>query len=299
MVTDKEHYIVALIVGFTLCWLPSLTLAQDVKVNAENRRDSVAVQEPERFNVWQRSEAVLESPQHYGVTDPEAVGAENLSVNPLATEVKRPLPYLANWDTGVLFGNSYNLRSPFSFGNAASLSAIQQFDKLVVSGTLELSKTMTNGMGIVNGLGGRVGLDYTFNRNVSLHAFGGLSYYGFLSSGPGFTGYYYGGFFTLNTNNRKWGMDLGARSVYNPMTGRWETIPIAMPYYNLGGSKLGVDLGGIVYSLLRSAADSKNRMKPGEFEPGRGPFILVPPVDVKPKIKPVETPAWVNTSNQF
>lgn len=278
-------------------WLPAMAAAQDVKVTV-NKEDSLAVREPEKFNVWQSAKAVQETPQHYGVSAPQA---ESRKINPGATEIRQSSPFLAQWDTGVLYGNSYNLRTPFSFGNAVSASAIQLLDKLAVSGSLELSKTMTNGMGIVNGIGGRLGLDYSFNRNVSLHAFGGLTYYGFLSSGPGLSGYYYGGFFTLNTNNQKWGVDLGARSVYNPMTGRWETIPIAMPYYNLGGSKLGVDLGGIVYSLLRSAANSKNRtnMNNTDFDPKGGPFILVPPVDVKPKINPVETPAWVNTKNQF
>lgn len=274
-----------------------VAFAQDVKVEA--KKDSLAVQDPQeqkQFSVWDSPVMQSKPVNTYTLSAPNP---ETQEINPKALEIKNPNPYLSSWDTGALFGNSYSFQSSFSYGHAANAYLVQQFDRLQLSGSLGVNKSLVNGYGITNGLSGSLNLDYYLNRNVSLHAFGSAHYSGFLTPLPDFSTYSFGGFVTLNTNNQKWAVDLGARTFYNPMNGRWETIPIAMPYYNLNGAKLGFDFGSLIYGLMRSAAESKVELGPDGQDPRRGPVILMPPVNLKPQVKTVETPKWVDTSNQY
>lgn len=214
------------------------------------------------------------------------------SINPKALE--RPsmqMPVLIGWKNGVLIGNSSSFANLTNFGNKAGITGIQHFGRLSLSANASLSKSMVNGVGVVNSFGGSGSLDYYINKNISLTGFGGMNAFGILGSAPNMNTYYYGGTVNLKTNNGKWGMDLGVQRVYNPMNGRWETVPIAMPYYNLNGQKLGIDVGGILYSLFRSASESvnNNSMK---FDETRGPAIIAPPINTMPKFGSPEVPKY-------
>ena len=68
------------------------------------------------------------------------------------------------------------------------------------------------------------------------------------------------------TTDKKWGVDLGGKTEPNPYTGRLETTPIVMPYYNLNGQKLGFDFGGLLKSIIIN-----QRMKKEGYGP-MGPF---------------------------
>lgn len=77
-----------------------------------------------------------------------------------------------------------------------------------------------------------------------------------------------------------WGIKAGVRS-YRSMVygGRWETQPIAMPYYRTSsGVDLGVDLGGILYQLVRtlSSDNSWGRSRNPTIEPSKGPMFSNP-----------------------
>lgn len=205
-----------------------------------------------------------------------------------------PRQYMMNWQGGGMSGYNGMVKGFNAYGYHSGAIVGQQWGNLSLTGGLSLSKDMVNAIGIVNGIGGNAALSYRAGRNVSLTAFGGINNYGILSSTPNITTAYYGGYVTLNTNNGKWGMDLGARQVYNSMTGRWETVPIAMPYYNLNGNKLGFDFGGLLYSLFRNADNSINN-KEMEMN-NRGPAIIPPPIDMKPKMQPTEMPKSMGNS---
>lgn len=71
-----------------------------------------------------------------------------------------------------------------------------------------------------------------------------------------------------------WGVKAGVQS-YRSMVygGRWETQPIVMPYYRTSsGVELGVDLGGILYQLVRSLSSDSNWGRSGNptIEPPKG-----------------------------
>ena len=52
-------------------------------------------------------------------------------------------------------------------------------------------------------------------------------------------------------------MEFGVRRYYDTMRGRWETIPVVIPYFNIDDLKLGLDVGGILYEILRNAMFDK------------------------------------------
>lgn len=216
-------------------------------------------------------------------------------INPKAVELP-PLasPWLATWQGGAITGYHGSVESLFSYRNIAGVTAIQSWNNFLISSDVYLSKGIANGVGILNSTGINLQLAYLVSRNISLHAFGGMSHGGFMGPAPNVSTGYYGGYVSLNTNNQKWGMDLGVRRVYNAMSGRWETIPIAMPYYNLWGSKLGIDFGGLIYSIFHNAAENLNKRKE-DFDPSRGgPVIIVPAMESITHFDPIETPNWVD-----
>lgn len=113
-----------------------------------------------------------------------------------------------------------------------------------------------NGFARQFGVGGSV--SWQVNERISLHAFG--SYYstprmfippavaGFMATSS------YGGFASYNGDG--WGFDLGAQNVYNPSLRHWEMVPIVRPYIVIGNTPIGVDVGPIIYQLLRNAIGS-------------------------------------------
>lgn len=250
------------------------------------KQDSVSLQvkpEVQRMEMEQKIEPVAD----FQVDLPNA---EQPSINPQAISTTPVFfnPYLLNWKGGGISGYNGFATSPFMYGYNAGGIIGHQFGNFAVTGNLSLSKAMLNGVGAVNGIGGNASLTYIANRNLSVTAIGGVSQYGYFSPLPSATTAYYGGYFTLKTNNEKWGIDLGAREVYNGMTGHWEMVPIVMPYFNLAGNKIGFDFGG----LLREALFDVKRdavIKQSE-QNGRGPAIIPPPIDMKPRMKPTEMP---------
>lgn len=220
------------------------------------------------------------------------------AINPKALEMTGRQP--APWLNGALWGYHGGFSNYGAFGNMAGAGIVQQWGKLTLTGNANLSKAMVNAVGVVNSIGGSAALSYSLGENASLTVFGGINSYGYMSPTPAATTGYYGGFLTLNTNNGKWGMDLGARQVYNSATGRWETVPIVMPYYNLNGAKLGFDFGGMIRSLFESASESANSSAAHVDPNRRGPAIIAPPIDMRPpKMKPTEMPKSMQNTSMY
>lgn len=133
-------------------------------------------------------------------------------------------------------------------------------------------------------------LEWRLNEHLSLHGFG--TYAGRMNSlnGPGFfgnpvnrAGYVdasrYGGFLRY-TPNDKWGVDMGAQNQYNMATGRWEAAPILRPFVKVNGKDaIGIDVGGILYHLLRENVGRK--MGWGRGNPTMGPPIPMGPPPVR------------------
>ena len=184
-------------------------------------------------------------------------------------------PYLFKWDTGNVVGYKGMYSEMYGFGYQSGALLTQEWDRWTLKANMDLSKTMTDGIGVQNGIGGDVQLEYRLGRNASVTAISGINYYGWMSPSPNTMTAYYGGYMTLNTNNGKWAVDVGMRQVYNSTTGRWDTVPIVMPYYNLGGAKLGFDFGGLLYGAFNKAKEA--RYSEPEYMNYRGPAIIALP----------------------
>lgn len=200
-------------------------------------------------------------------------------------------PYLAEWENGILLGSHGNEGAKGLYNaNTASIYAIQNFGHLQLSGNVSLSK-IASFYNLTNNGALNLSASYPLNRNISITGFGGIYQNGLFATGSRM-GYLYGGYISLLTNNGKWGTDLGVRRMYNPFAGVWETIPIFMPYYKLGDSKLGMDFGGLIYHFLQGAKDAKvNRSNPRLSNP-----TIAPPKQ-NIEIRPFEVPKGYQESN--
>ena len=76
--------------------------------------------------------------------------------------------------------------------------------------------------------------------------FGGVGF-GDFSGRPA---YGFGGTVGFDVTER-FGMELGAQSYYNSLTGRWEVLPIVAPYYKFDKFKLQLDVGPILFEVIR------------------------------------------------
>ena len=80
----------------------------------------------------------------------------------------------------------------------------------------------------------------------------------------------YGGTLIWQVNDR-FGLEMGAQRYYDSMRGGWQTIPVVIPSYRFDHFKLELDVGGILYEILRSVLyDTKK-----DFDP-RGATIAPP-----------------------
>ncbi len=144
--------------------------------------------------------------------------------------------------------------------------------------------------GMVSQQGVSASLEWRLNEHLSLHGFG--RYAGTMRhlNGPGFLGNpvnragymegsVYGGFLRY-TPNDKWGVDMGAQNQYNMATGRWEAAPILRPFVKVNGhDAIGIDVGGILYHLLKEGAGKQ--LGWGRGNPTMGPPIPMGPPPVR------------------
>ena len=68
----------------------------------------------------------------------------------------------------------------------------------------------------------------------------------------------FGGYFAWRISDF-FGMKMGARAEQMMVTNRWPATPMVVPSVSIGGAAIGVDVGGIVTGLIRSAIESKQR----------------------------------------
>ncbi|MCM1505102.1 MAG: hypothetical protein NC127_07890 [Muribaculum sp.] len=189
--------------------------------------------------------------------------------------------------SAMLFG--WNNGGVLAFGsmrNLPGLMGIEEGRLQIVQGignlTVGLGASMTK-YGYFNGLRRSVGVhgsvQWQFNDVLSLRVFG--SYYNNTSfTSAAMSGYMgansYGAALRVDASE-KWGFDIGAQRVYNVMSGRWETIPIARPYFKINGKEaIGVDVGGILHEILRSKVGSRGN-------PTMGPPIPTGYPPVRPR----------------
>lgn len=129
-----------------------------------------------------------------------------------------------------------------------------------------------NGLQTSYGIGADI--TYRFNDKLSLTLFG--AYYSPVRANSHAAAGYFnstniGGYFDYSFSD-KFGVQVGAQSYRSTLSRRWETQPIVKPYYRISSkASIGVDVGGIIYQLLKSNV-GKNSW--GPQNPTIGPPVM-------------------------
>jgi len=114
-------------------------------------------------------------------------------------------------------------------------------------------------------------LSYRASDRVAFNVFGSYNF----GNSYGMSTDSYGATVSLVTSDH-FRMEVGAQRVYNAMRGQWETIPVAIPTYRFdNGFELGLDVGGIIYEILRSTMFDSNSNRRND-----GPTIAPPRLHV-------------------
>lgn len=168
-----------------------------------------------------------------------------------------PYGQIIDWNTGGISASMGASAMPGLMGiESGSLWLHQSVGALTFAMSAEAMK-----YGYFRGLETQYGfsgsLTYDVNDNLSLTMFG--SYYtaphGFMS--PAAIGYLalpsFGGFADWRISDR-WGVKVGAQGYRSSITRRWDIQPMVVPYFRLNSkTDLGIDVGGILYNLVRRA----------------------------------------------
>lgn len=87
-------------------------------------------------------------------------------------------------------------------------------------------------------------------ERLYFRTFGGVGFGDF----RGRPSYGFGGTMGFDFTDR-FGMELGAQSYYNSLTGRWEVLPVVAPYYKFDKFKLQLDFGPILFEIIRGVIE--------------------------------------------
>lgn len=93
---------------------------------------------------------------------------------------------------------------------------------------------------------------YRPSERVSLKFFGSYD----LGNSYGMSTHSYGATVGFDMTER-FSLEMGVQRYYNAMSGRWETVPVMIPYYRFEKFTLGLDVGGIIYEILRETVFDK------------------------------------------
>lgn len=170
-------------------------------------------------------------------------------------------PYIFRWQTGGLYGSAASVPMPglmaVESGRLTLEQDLGQFTFSVYSEALKYG--YFRGLTSSYGFGGSV--TYRASDRLSLTLFG--SYYSQTRVQlPAVTGYMsipaVGAYVDYGFSDR-WGVKAGVQSYRSMITGRWETQPMVMPYFRISQQhSIGLDVGGILYQIIKSAAYDKS-----------------------------------------
>lgn len=111
---------------------------------------------------------------------------------------------------------------------------------------------------------------YHPSDRVTLKVFGSYD----IGNPYGMSTHYYGASLSVDISER-FGMEMGVERYYDATRGRWETVPVLIPYYRFKKFTLGLDVGGVLYEVLRNVVFDKKRDSEG---PTIGPPRLSLPI---------------------
>lgn len=110
-------------------------------------------------------------------------------------------------------------------------------------------------------------LMYRPSERVAFKVFGSYD----IGNSYGMSTHRYGATMSLDMSER-FGLEMGVQRYYDAMRGRWETVPIVIPYYNFDKFTLGLDVGGLLYEIFRDVVFDKQQKGGPTIAPPRFSF---------------------------
>lgn len=206
------------------------------------------------------------------------------------------LQQLSVWDNGSVYGigSTEGLPGLGNF-NSATVGITQHLGRFTVTGALSGYKYHIN-RNLYNDFGISGSVSYQIDPHFTVSVFGNYSS-GNVYDSPAAMPYVnfscFGGSIRYQASET-FGMELGVRRVFDPNLNRWQTIPIVTPTVNIGNCAFGIDVGGLLHSIINSGnydhhdyrspiptSGSSFDSKKGSI-PGSGPHLL-PAKAVKPR----------------
>ena len=171
-------------------------------------------------------------------------------------------PYSRDWSTGgviarmgggYLTGAGSHTTYP-GMGNTASASVaftMPMGDRFQVTTGVTGSKyhfdrSAWNDFGVFSNA------SFRLNDRLSLNAFGQYyvnQKYHSVAAMPFLGSSSYGGTLGWKASDN-FSLDLGARRIYDPYTGKWRTLPVVQPTFSLFGAPISFDAGPLLYQVL-------------------------------------------------
>lgn len=180
------------------------------------------------------------------------------------------------WSDGAVIVSGSQTSMPGFMGiDNGRLSLVQNFGNLTLTAYGEANHYgYFRGMATSWGFGGSA--SYRFSERLSLTVFGSYNTSVGLPN-PAMAGYVgvptFGGYFDYRFSDH-WGMKLGAQAYRSMVTNSWEAQPMATPYYRFdNGQEIGIDVGGILYNIIRN----NSHKHIGPRNPTFGPPVGGPP----------------------
>lgn len=160
---------------------------------------------------------------------------------------------LKQFPNGALFGSgSQTSMAGLGRFNEASLGYLHTFNSKL-SMQLSVDAVKMNMSHITRQAFSTSGsLTYQLSDQVGFKVFGTYD----IGNSYGMSTHSYGATMSFDMSKR-FGVEAGVERYYDPMRGRWETVPIVIPYYRFDKFTLGLDVGGILYEVLRNVVFDK------------------------------------------
>lgn len=166
---------------------------------------------------------------------------------------------LKQFPNGALFGSgSQTSMAGLGRFNEASLGYLHTFNSKL-SMQLSVDAVKMNMSHITRQAFSTSGsLTYQLSDQVGFKVFGTYD----IGNSYGMSTHSYGATMSFDMSKR-FGVEAGVERYYDPMRGRWETVPIVIPYYRFDKFTLGLDVGGILYEVLRNVVFDKRGERGG------------------------------------
>ena len=213
-----------------------LPTAADLRIDYKNRfADSLAIYQPYRNN-----NRVTSLPHFHYDTNPYS---HDWAAGGMITRV----------DGGYLTGAGSHTTYP-GLGNTASASVaftMPMGDRVLVTAGLTGSKYHFD-RNAWNDYGVFGNASFRLNDRLSLNAFGQYhvnQQFHSVAAMPFLGSSSYGGTLGWKASD-SFSLDVGARRIYDPYTGKWRTLPVVQPTITLLGAPISFDAGPFIYQLL-------------------------------------------------